>query len=74
MAQMAIYIDNQLAERLELDYKTVRHHIDVLSKNNLITSMGGKYAKMFFIAPLLEENYEVFEEIWVRIGKNEVNK
>ena len=63
---------NQLAEKLNLDYKTVRHHIDVLSKNNMITSMGGKYAKMFFVSELLDENYDIFEEIWVKIGKNEV--
>ena len=65
---------NQLAERLELDYKTVRHHIDVLTKNNMLTTMGGKYGKMFFLSSILEENYDIFEEIWVRIGKNEVNK
>ena len=64
---------NQLAEVLELDYKTIRHHLDVLDKNNLITTMGKKYGKMYFLSTLLEENYEVFEEIWVRIGKNKVN-
>jgi DNA-binding transcriptional ArsR family regulator len=65
---------NQLAERLQLDYKTIRHHIDVLEKNNLIISMGNKYGKMYFLTSMLEENYDVFEQIWVRIGKNEVKK
>ena len=65
---------NQLAESLGLDYKTIRHHIDVLEKNNLINTIGPKYGKMYFIAPLLEDDYAVFEEIWEKIGKNKVNK
>lgn len=65
---------NQLSEALKLDYKTIRHHIDVLIKNNLITPTGGKYGKMFFLSTLLEENYEIFEEIWVKFGKKQVNK
>jgi len=64
---------NQLAERLELDYKTVRHHLDVLTKNNMVTFRGEKYGRMYFISQLLEEDYELFEEIWVRIGKKGVN-
>jgi DNA-binding transcriptional ArsR family regulator len=64
---------NQLAEFLGLDYKTIRHHIDVLEKNNLITSMGQKYGKMYFLSSMLEEEMAIFEEIWVKIGKNEVN-
>ena len=65
---------NQLAEILKLDYKTIRHHIDVLEKNNLITSMGQKYGKMYFLSPMLDENFDVFEEIWVKIGKNDLIK
>ena len=66
---------NQLAEILKLDYKTIRHHIDVLEKNNLITSMGKKYGKMYFLSIILEENLDVFDEIWERIGKNDlINK
>jgi DNA-binding transcriptional ArsR family regulator len=64
---------NQLADALKLDYKTIRHHIDVLEKNNLINSMGEKYGKMYFLSPLLEDDYSIFEEIWVKIGKKEVN-
>ena len=65
---------NQLAEILKLDYKTIRHHIDVLEKNNLVTSMGKKYGKMYFLSNMLDENFDVFEEIWVKIGKNDLIK
>ncbi len=63
---------NQLAKKLKLDYKTIRHHLDVLTKNNLLTFTGSKYGKMYFISSPLEDNYEVFEEIWERIGKKKI--
>lgn len=63
---------NQLAKELKLDYKTVRHHLDVLTKNNLLVITGSKYGKMYFISQPLEENYEVFEQIWDRIGKKKI--
>jgi DNA-binding transcriptional ArsR family regulator len=37
------YNAHKLAEKLELDYKTVRHHIKILEDNNVITSSGEKY-------------------------------
>jgi DNA-binding transcriptional ArsR family regulator len=64
------YNANQLTEMLKLDYKTVRHHIDVLEKNGVIISSGGKkYGSVYFLTTIMEENYEIFNEIWVQIGK-----
>jgi DNA-binding transcriptional ArsR family regulator len=60
---------NQLSGLLEVDYRTIRHHLDVLEKNGLVTSMGETYGTIFFLSYELEENFEVFEEIWNRIGK-----
>ena len=60
---------NQLSELLGLDYRTIRHHLDVLGKNGLVTSMGETYGTMYFLSYELEENFEVFEEIWNKIGK-----
>lgn len=60
---------NQLASLLGVDYRTVRHHLDILKKNRLITSMGDQYGKMYFLSDELEENFEVFEEILNEIGK-----
>ena len=60
---------NQLSSILEVDYRTVRHHLDVLEKNKLITSMGDRYGKMYFLSNELEENFEIFEEIWHKIRK-----
>jgi len=60
---------NQLTGLLEVDYRTVRHHLDILEKNGLIISIGERYGKMYFPSLELEENYDLFEEIWIRIGK-----
>lgn len=63
------YNANQLSEELELDYKTIRHHIKVLEDNGIIKSTGGKYGKMYFLTAGMESNYDVFNEIWEQIGE-----
>lgn len=59
---------NQLANELQMDYKTVRHHLNVLKKNRLILEVGEGYGSMYFLSPELEQNYEEFLKIWERIG------
>jgi DNA-binding transcriptional ArsR family regulator len=54
---------NQLANLLELDYRTIRHHLGVLEKNRMITSAGEGYGITYFLSPAMEENYDLFEEI-----------
>ena len=63
------YNTNQLAEVMGLDYKAIQHHLDVLTKNNLIVKQGEKYGVLFFISPYLEVNMDAFEEICNKIGK-----
>lgn len=65
---------NELANILKLDYKTTRHHLEMLEKNRLITTMGSKYGTLYFPSELLEENMHFFKEIWGKIGKNEIKK
>lgn len=60
---------NQLANELGIDYKTVRHHLNVLKKNRLIMEVGEGYGSMYFLSPELEQNYEEFVRIWERIGR-----
>ena len=60
---------NQLGILLGVDYRTIRHHLDVLEKNRLITSMGEHYGKVYFLSSDLEQSYGDFEEIWNRIAK-----
>lgn len=62
---------NQLANTLKLDYRTIRHHLDVLQKNGVITSAGDRYGTTYFLSPIMEENYAVFEEILNKIWQKE---
>lgn len=60
---------NQLSNLLRLDYKTIRYHLDLLTENELLTTVGRKYGRMYFISPKLESNFKVFLEIWKKISK-----
>jgi DNA-binding transcriptional ArsR family regulator len=65
---------NQLASQLRLDYRTVRHHLNVLQKNNIITSAGDRYGTTYFLSPKMEENYALFEQILGKIWKRQKRK
>lgn len=65
---------NELSKTLKLDYKTIRHHLDVLEKNRLVTSTGSGYGKNYFPSDMLEEHKELFTEIWERIGEKQIKK
>ena len=60
---------NQLANLLGMDYRTIRHHLEVLEKNRIITSAGDGYGKTYFLSPAMDENYGMFEEILKKIWK-----
>jgi DNA-binding transcriptional ArsR family regulator len=62
---------NQLTNLIEMDYRTIRHHLEVMEKNRLVVSAGDRYGKTYFLSPELEENYALFEEILNRIWKRE---
>lgn len=61
---------NRMAEALNLDYKAVQHHVDVLQKNNLVSRMGEKYGIMYFVSNYLESNMDSFKEIVNKINKS----
>ena len=61
------YNTNQLAQELDLDYKAVQHHINVLEKNNIISKTGEKYGVLYFISNYLETNMEAFNEVRSKI-------
>ncbi len=65
---------NQLAISLEMDYRTIRHHLKILQKNRIITSAGNGYGKTYFLSTEMEENYGVFKEILNKLWKKQKRK
>ncbi len=58
------YNANKLAQKLSLDYKTIRHHIGVLEENNLVKSTGESYGALYFLSEEMEKGFDIFLEIW----------
>ncbi len=54
---------NQLAVKLEVQYRLIQHHIDVLRRNSLVTATGEHYGMTYFLHPWLESHYGIFEEV-----------
>ena len=56
------YNTHQLAKALDLDYKSVQHHIKVLEKNNLVSKIGERYGAIFHLSIFLEMNIGALDE------------
>ena len=54
---------NQLAEELDLDYKTVRHHLDVLLENDVVQRSGDDYGAVYLPSRRAKSHWETIEEI-----------
>ena len=58
---------NRLSESLNLDYKTVKHHIDMLEEYDIVESGGNDYGEMYFLTDRFEENRDSFDEITEKV-------
>lgn len=54
---------NQLAEELELNYKTVRHHLDMLEEHDIVQTYGDTYGEMYFLTDEFNAHRETFDRI-----------
>jgi DNA-binding transcriptional ArsR family regulator len=61
---------NQLAEELDLDYTTVRHHLDVMMENNVVRSTEDDYGAVYLFTDQVRSHWDVVEEILDTVGQN----
>ena len=55
---------NQLTKETGLDYKTVKHHLEILEENGLvIVSKEKKYGEMYRLTEFSKEKMKLFEKI-----------
>lgn len=61
------YNANNLSNSLNLNYRTITHHLKLLEKNNIVNSIGEKYGKIYVLSDEMEENYSYFNKIWKQL-------
>ncbi|WP_135852006.1 ArsR/SmtB family transcription factor [Halorussus salinus] len=54
---------NQLAEELDLNYDTIRHHLDVLVENDLVESSGDDYGAVYLPSEATRDHWDTVEDI-----------
>jgi len=54
---------NQLATDLGFQYNLVQHHVGVLKRNSLVSTVGEHYGMTYFLSPWLDAHFEVFEAV-----------
>ena len=59
---------NKIATILNLDHKTVVHHVKILSKNELIVKAEKDYGAEYQLTQIMKKNQSVLEEIMKKVG------
>jgi DNA-binding transcriptional ArsR family regulator len=59
---------NKIANILKLDHKTVMHHIEILSKHELIIKDDKDYGATYNLTQIMKNNQNVLAEIMEKIG------
>lgn len=54
---------NQLADRLDLDYNTVAHHLDMLAEHDVVDPGDTDYGQLYFLTDRFESHWDSFESI-----------
>jgi len=58
---------NQLAEALDLDYKTVRHHLGVLEENDVVESSDYDYGAVYLPTDRARQHWDTVEAVFAEM-------
>lgn len=61
---------NQLAAVLNLDYKTIRHHLQVLVRNGILISKKDGNTALYFISKIIESDFAEMDNEYKRQNNN----
>lgn len=62
---------HQIAKKLNLDHKTIRHHLKILVKNDLIRkSSEESYGATYVLTSIMQQNIEILKEIVIKMRDN----
>jgi DNA-binding transcriptional ArsR family regulator len=54
---------NQLATELELGYRTIRHHLELLEEHGVVEGGDNDYGKLYFLTDQFQTHRETFDRI-----------
>lgn len=54
---------NKLADELDVEYNTVRHHLDALTEHDVVEAGGSNYGELYFLTDRFDHHREAFERI-----------
>ena len=61
---------NQLADDLDLDYKTIRHHLEVLEDNGVVENSGDDYGAVYLPTDSARHHWDTIETIMEQVDES----
>ncbi|ABW02522.1 ArsR/SmtB family transcription factor [Caldivirga maquilingensis] len=65
---------NQLAKYLNVNYRTVLYHLEILERNGLIVKAGEGYGAPYLVSDELNNKWSILVDIIRMIGLRELNE
>lgn len=54
---------NELAEAIDKDYTTIRHHTDILVENNVLRKSAEEYGALYLFTEQVQTHWDTVEEV-----------
>jgi DNA-binding transcriptional ArsR family regulator len=54
---------NQLSDMLDVDYNTVRYHLDKLEDHDVVEAGGEDYGELYFLTDRFDAHRDAFEDV-----------
>ena len=60
---------NVISDKLSLDYKTVQHHLKMMTENGIVVASSKEaYGAVYFLTPFFEKHFESIRAMWAGFG------